>query len=80
MAPDVTALSKYADELDVIVRGLWPISPRDARQLDDLAHRMRRDATIKPNAKPFATYGRPPISGGREVFVVRERRSPRRRA
>jgi hypothetical protein len=71
--PDVMALAKYADEIDVILRDIWPISPRMARRLEDLAQRMRRDATVKPNAKPFGMFGAP-ISGGREVCVMRERR------
>lgn len=64
----------YADEIVAIATSIYAIDKIAARKLDDIVYRMRRDATIKPNAKPTYAGGHPPISGGREVSVVRERR------
>jgi hypothetical protein len=84
MVPDVTALAKYADEIIALAEQTKGHGFRDPqhfeidlaelrRRLYDMGHRMRREDSIKPNAKPTLTFGRP-TSGGREVVVVRERR------
>jgi hypothetical protein len=69
----VTALSRYANEIDAVAEDR-DMRPSVVRKLRDIAYRMRRDATIKPNPRPFALFGAPPISGGREVRVERRRR------
>jgi hypothetical protein len=83
--PNVTALAKYADEIIALAEQTKGHGFRDPqhfeidlaelrRRLRDMADRMRRDASVTPNAKPIHVGSRPPISGGREVCVVRERR------
>lgn len=84
----MTAVLKYADELDAIADQAQGHGFRDSqryqvdlselrRRLRDIADRMRRDASVTPNAKPVMTGGRRPVSGGRDVVVVRERRRQR---
>jgi hypothetical protein len=82
---NVTPLLKYADELDALADQAGGHGFRDSRRYEvdlaelrrrlyDMADRMRRDASVTPNAKPIYVGSRPPISGSREVVVVRERK------
>ena len=74
----------YADELAALAARLprkW-LDGREAmretaeirRRMLALAEKMRRDGSVRANAKPVFSGGRAPVSGGREVMVVKTRR------
>jgi hypothetical protein len=77
-------LDAYADELSALAARLprkW-LDGKQAtleaaeirRRMLSLAEKMRRDGSVRANAKPLYSGGRAPVSGGREVMVVKTRR------